>query len=180
MQVLACSLCWCVQVFSICSFCPKSELNIHILNKYCQYNSFIFELAPSFWGWGGEGFGIPIVVVLVKYTAYCLTWHDNAWPFLTLQQQTPDSTHVIYIESCICKKELKKKKYFVLFSWEQKSFFFFFKKRAASNLFHRRWHIYRTTLRVGDRCSTVVKALCYKSEGRWFDSSWRHWNFSLT
>ena len=28
--------------------------------------------------------------------------------------------------------------------------------------------------------STVVKVLCYKSEGRWFDPSWRHWNFSLT
>jgi len=26
----------------------------------------------------------------------------------------------------------------------------------------------------------VVKVLCYKSEGRWFDSSWCHWNFSLT
>ena len=26
----------------------------------------------------------------------------------------------------------------------------------------------------------VVKALCYKSEGRWFDRSWCHWNFSLT
>ena len=27
---------------------------------------------------------------------------------------------------------------------------------------------------------TVVKALCYKSEGRWFDPRWFHWNFSLT
>jgi len=27
----------------------------------------------------------------------------------------------------------------------------------------------------GDRGSTVVKALCYKSEGRWFDSSWCQW-----
>ena len=24
----------------------------------------------------------------------------------------------------------------------------------------------------GDRGSTVVKVLCYKSEGRWFDPSW--------
>ena len=30
------------------------------------------------------------------------------------------------------------------------------------------------------RGSTVVKVLCYKSEGRWFDPSWCHWNFSLT
>jgi len=26
----------------------------------------------------------------------------------------------------------------------------------------------------------VVKVLCYKSEGRWFDPRWCHWNFSLT
>ena len=32
----------------------------------------------------------------------------------------------------------------------------------------------------GDRGSTVVKVLCYKSEGRWFDPSRCHWNFSLT
>ena len=32
----------------------------------------------------------------------------------------------------------------------------------------------------GDRSGTVVKVLCYKSEGRWFDSRWCHWNFSLT
>ena len=33
---------------------------------------------------------------------------------------------------------------------------------------------------IGDRGSTVVKVLCYKSEGRWFDPSRCHWNFSLT
>jgi len=33
---------------------------------------------------------------------------------------------------------------------------------------------------MGDRGSTVVKVLCYKSEGRWFDPSWYHWNLSLT
>ena len=26
----------------------------------------------------------------------------------------------------------------------------------------------------------MVKVLCYKSEGLWFDSRWCHWNFSLT
>jgi len=40
--------------------------------------------------------------------------------------------------------------------------------------------IIMTTIVGGDRGSTVVKMLCYKSEGRWFDSSWCHWNFSLT
>ena len=32
----------------------------------------------------------------------------------------------------------------------------------------------------GDHGGTVVKVLRYKSEGRWFDSRWCHWNFSLT
>ena len=31
-----------------------------------------------------------------------------------------------------------------------------------------------------DRGGAVVKVLCYKSEGRWFDPIWCHWNFSLT
>jgi len=29
------------------------------------------------------------------------------------------------------------------------------------------------------RVSTVVKVLCYKSEGRWFDPSWCRWIFSI-
>ena len=37
-----------------------------------------------------------------------------------------------------------------------------------------------TDLPFGDRGNTVVTVPCYKSEGRWFDSSWCHWNFSLT
>ena len=36
------------------------------------------------------------------------------------------------------------------------------------------------TVSEGDRGSRVVKVLRYKSEGRWFDSRWCHWNFSLT
>ena len=52
----------------------------------------------------------------------------------------------------------------------------------------KQWHVVSFTpgLRTpgtpstGDRGSTVVKVLCYKSEGRWFDPSWCHWNFSLT
>jgi len=30
---------------------------------------------------------------------------------------------------------------------------------------------------LGDRGSTVVKGLCYKLEGRWFDPSWYQWIF---
>ena len=33
---------------------------------------------------------------------------------------------------------------------------------------------------IGDRGGTVIKVLFYKSEGRWFDPRWLHWNFSLT
>jgi len=32
-------------------------------------------------------------------------------------------------------------------------------------------------LSSGDRGSTVVKVLCYKSEGRWFDPNWCQWIF---
>jgi hypothetical protein len=32
----------------------------------------------------------------------------------------------------------------------------------------------------GDHGSMVVKALYYKSEGRWFSRKWCHWNFLLT
>ena len=32
----------------------------------------------------------------------------------------------------------------------------------------------------GDHGSIVVKVLCYKLEGLWFDSRWCHWDFSLT
>ena len=38
----------------------------------------------------------------------------------------------------------------------------------------------RLFLLFGDRGSSVVKVLCYKSGGRWFDSRWCNWNFSLT
>jgi len=54
------------------------------------------------------------------------------------------------------------------------------------------WHIGRPQLYTkvhsfalyiyiyGDRGGTVFEVMCYKSEGRWFDSRWCHWNFSLT
>ena len=32
----------------------------------------------------------------------------------------------------------------------------------------------------GDRGRTVVKVLCYKSEGRWFDPTWCQWIFDRT
>ena len=31
-----------------------------------------------------------------------------------------------------------------------------------------------------DYSGTVVKVLCYKSEGRWFDPRWCYWNFTMT
>jgi hypothetical protein len=34
-------------------------------------------------------------------------------------------------------------------------------------------------MKVGNRGSTVVKVLCYKSKGRWFDPSWCNWDFSF-
>ena len=40
--------------------------------------------------------------------------------------------------------------------------------------------IFLALISVWDSSSAVVKFLCYKTEGRWFDSRWCHWNFSLT
>jgi len=43
------------------------------------------------------------------------------------------------------------------------------------------YHIFHTLyLHKGGRGGTVIKVLCCKSEGRWFDSRLCHWNFSLT
>ena len=50
---------------------------------------------------------------------------------------------------------------------------------AWFRLVSSRWN-YTSYMRSVDRGSTVVKVLRYKSEGRWFDSRWCHWNFSLT
>jgi len=41
-------------------------------------------------------------------------------------------------------------------------------------------NVLKGTTTIVDRGSTVVKVLRYKSEGRWFHSTWCHWNFSLT
>jgi hypothetical protein len=41
-------------------------------------------------------------------------------------------------------------------------------------------HYVQIQCHIGDRGSTVVKVLRYKSEGRWFEPRWCHWNFSLT
>jgi hypothetical protein len=38
-----------------------------------------------------------------------------------------------------------------------------------------------TDLHITGGCGgVVVKVLCYKSEGCWFNSRWSHWNFSVT
>ena len=42
-------------------------------------------------------------------------------------------------------------------------------------------HVLYTYIYIyGDRGGIVVKVLCHKSEGRWFDPRWSYWNFSLT
>jgi len=42
------------------------------------------------------------------------------------------------------------------------------------------WSLIKIMYLIGDRGSAVIKVLCYKSEGRWFDPRWCRWNFSLT
>ena len=38
-------------------------------------------------------------------------------------------------------------------------------------------HLVRLQGKIGDRGGTVIKVLCYKSEGRWFDPSLCQWIF---
>ena len=45
-------------------------------------------------------------------------------------------------------------------------------KRLHFNFYHFTVHFDIYELHTGDRASTLVKVLCYKSEGRWFDPSW--------
>jgi len=44
------------------------------------------------------------------------------------------------------------------------------KQRKASTM----QNFLMLNLVLGDSSNTVVKALCYKQEGRWFDPSWCH------
>ena len=48
------------------------------------------------------------------------------------------------------------------------------------NLYYMYMYKHMYTYVCGDRGSTVVKVLCYNSEGRWFDPSWCQWILSLT
>ena len=49
--------------------------------------------------------------------------------------------------------------------------------RATSVTMDRICNLYKATFLDGGRGGTVVQLLCYKSESRWFDPSWCHWNF---
>jgi len=49
-------------------------------------------------------------------------------------------------------------------------------KLWSSEIRYQQLHYWSTLQELqGDRGSTVVKVLYYKSEGRWFDPSWCHW-----
>jgi len=50
--------------------------------------------------------------------------------------------------------------------------------RPSKNFCTQLWTAWRD--RRGHAVAQLVEALCYKSEGRGFDSRWCHWNFSLT
>ena len=66
----------------------------------------------------------------------------------------------------------------------------YLRTRASTRLLaptHTHTHTHRNnplnmevTHECGDHGSTVVKVLCYKSEGLWFNSRWCLWNFLLT
>ena len=51
-------------------------------------------------------------------------------------------------------------------------------KRENSN--ERNFGVLCTVGKGGGFERRTAVVLCYKSEGRWFDPRWYHWNFSLT
>jgi hypothetical protein len=55
-----------------------------------------------------------------------------------------------------------------------------FVQMSVCCMLHGQIHLSKLHVRLGDRGSTVVKVLCDKPEGRWFDPRWCHWKFSLT
>ena len=63
---------------------------------------------------------------------------------------------------------------------EQTAHWIYIRKRYTVTHFYHNI-LYRnnscTIKGLGDRGSTVVKVLCYKSEGSWFDPSWCQWIF---
>jgi len=73
------------------------------------------------------------------------------------------STYVIYRPSYRCEQPILKQR-----------------SNAEPSLNNTMQNIWKLWELIRDRGSTVVKALCYKSEGRWFDFRWCQWNFSLT
>ena len=50
-------------------------------------------------------------------------------------------------------------------------------KIVVDNKIIEQVNLFNSLGNIGDRGSTVVRVLCYKSEGRWFDPSWCHWIF---
>ena len=54
---------------------------------------------------------------------------------------------------------------------------------GITKLYYRKTlgHVFTKPVQIegGDRGSTVVKVLCYKSEGHWFDPSWCKWIFFI-
>ena len=74
----------------------------------------------------------------------------------------------MYISETVCgiKSNMEKKKY-------NREIHDYCRRQKSD--FHTQFC--RTTLLKRDRGSTVVKVLCYKSEGRWFDPSCCQWIF---
>jgi hypothetical protein len=81
----------------------------------------------------------------------------------------------------ICSNKLilrKQKKIFIELTQVIYEFYKHFYKNAIKTFGFNLLDIYILITRAaGDRGNTVVKVLCYKSKGSWFDPSWCQWIF---
>jgi len=120
----------------------------------------------------------------VLYMNRSLTWAPQlaSWSSVTFAWQTNGFKHPLVSTSFFQPAELQTTLKFPIIKVNE------FITWNRLQLCVWKWYIYIVYIYmyiyiyiyIWNRGSTVVKALCYKSESHWFDSRWCHWNISLT
>ena len=130
-------------------------------------------------------------------------WFLTAWKasqlYSLIKDYSPGKFHFLHYVSPINKKKLTTQKCNTNYTFAmtgrantESTSSFSAKYRLAQKSLHIRWLTHSLLCPVtfaplyilwllqeldGDRGSTVVKVLCYKSEGHWLDPSWCQWIF---
>jgi hypothetical protein len=143
-----------------------------------------------------DGFHVPISVILIKYqTADNTASNSNSHqskrrpelkPVIKRNLRTSNTTiQLIYLErekrtlpSRNCRSITDLGLYSRFLPADRKLYIYLLLTR--SDTFTEYFHTKHRNVRSRYTMAQLVGALCYKPEGRGFDSRWCHWNFSLT